>query len=126
MSARVTRSSSRATTEVEMPPPSSPAPKRTGPAPPTTPTKKRKTATAESPYVPPTPRTEQAIADSVKAQQEKGEEEGTVLLHPELKFNYLDAKEHLIKSDKRWKSVMDTLPCKPFEGEDNEPFNPFK
>ncbi|GAA5982003.1 hypothetical protein JCM5350_000609 [Sporobolomyces pararoseus] len=109
-----------------MPPPSSPAPKRTGPAPPTTPTKKRKTATAESPYVPPTPRTEQAIADSVKAQQEKGEEEGTVLLHPELKFNYLDAKEHLIKSDKRWKSVMDTLPCKPFEGEDNEPFNPFK
>ncbi|GAA5946654.1 hypothetical protein JCM3765_000333 [Sporobolomyces pararoseus] len=112
-----------------MPPPSSPASKRTAPAPPTTPTKKRKTATPsapESPYVPPTPRTEQAIADSVKAQEEKGEEEGTVLLHPELKFKYSDAREHLIKSDKRWEGVMDALPCKPFEGEQNEPFNPFK
>jgi DNA-3-methyladenine glycosylase II len=32
----------------------------------------------------------------------------------------------LIATDKRWKGVMDVLPCKPFEGEQNDPFNPFK
>jgi DNA-3-methyladenine glycosylase II len=117
-----------------MPPPSSPARKRATSAAPQTPPppkKSRKSATAttaapESPYVPPTPRTEQAIADSVQKAEEQGEKEGTVLLHPELKFKYEDAKQHLIATDKRWKGVMDVLPCKPFEGEQNDPFNPFK
>ncbi|GAA5898741.1 DNA-3-methyladenine glycosylase II [Sporobolomyces salmoneus] len=130
MASRITRSSSRAATSTNMLPPSSPASKRSPPPPPQTPPPKRarKTAAAppDSPYVPPTPRTEQAIVDSVKEQQEKGEKEGTVLMHPELKFKYEDAKRHLISSDKRWERVMNQLECKPFEGEQNDPFNPFK
>ncbi|GAA6019187.1 hypothetical protein JCM11491_001410 [Sporobolomyces phaffii] len=126
MASRVTRSSTRSA----MPPPSSPvAPKRTASAVPATPPPKkpRKAAPApDSPYVPPTPRTQQAIVESVERQREQGEKEGTVLLHPELKFNYPDAKHHLIQSDPRWKPVMDQLECKPFQGEQSDPFDPFK
>ncbi|GAA5936119.1 DNA-3-methyladenine glycosylase II [Sporobolomyces koalae] len=129
MTARVTRSATRA--NGAMAPPKSPSVKRsasTTPPPPTTPKKKHKSNAAppESPYIPPTPRTERAIADLVKKQQDEGEKEGTVLLHPELQFNYADARQHLIQTDARWKSIIDALPCKPFEGEQNEPFNPFK
>ena len=129
MPARVTRSSTKAS----MPPPPSPSAsnttKRSPPlAPSTPPQKKRKTATLESPYIPPTPRTEQAIADLIIKQEEQGSKQGTVLLHPQLKFDYSQAKRHLIASDERWRSIMDKLECKPFEGEQsrNEPFNPFK
>lgn len=130
MAARVTRSSTKASLP-PTPSPSASTTRRSPPLPPpqTPPSKKRKTATTvESPYFPPTPRTEQQIAESVVKQEEQGSKDGTVLLHPELKFDYSEAKRHLISSDERWRSIMDKLECKPFEGEQskNEPFNPFK
>ncbi|GAA6063962.1 hypothetical protein JCM10212_004810 [Sporobolomyces blumeae] len=129
MTARVTRSASRASTS--MAPPASPSPSPSKPKrlpPPSTPTRqpKRPKTSPESPYVPPTPRTTQAINDTATEFAQRGEKEGTVLLHPELKFKYEDAKRHLISTDSRWANLMDNLVCKPFEGEQTEPFNPFK
>ncbi|GAA5869349.1 hypothetical protein JCM16303_000438 [Sporobolomyces ruberrimus] len=128
MATRVTRSSTQATKNASMPPPPSPSLKRAAPARPSTPPPKkpRKSSSTSSPYVPPTPRTEQAILDSLHKQEEQGEKEGTVLLHPSLKFDYEDAKRHLISTDERWSVLMNALECKPFQGEQTEPFNPFK
>ncbi|GAA6033201.1 hypothetical protein JCM8097_002992 [Rhodosporidiobolus ruineniae] len=121
-----------------MPPPASPS-KRSAPssATPTTPkrsktasstTKKSQAKEPASPYVPPTPGTQKRIEDEAHEAEEEGEREGAVLLHPELKFKYEDARKHLISTDPRWKTVMDTLKCKPFEDEEElkKPFNPFR
>lgn len=139
MTARVTRSSAKAQSTAEsLPPPASPSPSKrprptssessSAPAPPSTPkTKRAKQAHAppDSPYVPPTPGTQRQIEDEAHRADEEGEKEGNVLLHPALRFNYADAKAHLIKDDARWRDVMNAMPCKPFEGDDS-PFNPFR
>lgn len=136
MSGRVTRSATRAqATSEQLPPPASPSPspsKRPRPTPsrsaPSTPKRKKSAPTpaAESPYVPPTPNTQREIEAEAHHADEEGEKEGAVLLHPELRFRYEDAKAHLIALDKRWAKVMNAMPCKPFEGEQKEPFNPFR
>ncbi|BGP19225.1 hypothetical protein JCM10213_007040 [Rhodosporidiobolus nylandii] len=156
MTGRITRSASKAAAS-DMPPPASPS-KRSAAAPPSTPPRKRSkangaTTTQEgasssrstlkaaasgsgttpknepaSPYVPPTPRTQERIETAAHEAEEKGEEEGAVLLHPALTFDFADAKKHLIAADPRWRSVMDSLVCKPFEDEKElaKPFNPFR
>lgn len=49
-----------------------------------------------------------------------------VLLHPALKFSYAESKAHLISLDPRWDVLMNSMPCGPFEGEQTDPFDPFK
>ncbi|POY76284.1 hypothetical protein BMF94_0479 [Rhodotorula taiwanensis] len=139
MASRVTRSASKATAKAASPP-ASPA-KRPRPTssssstakagslgPPATPkrTKVQHSKVPDSPYVPPTPGTEQKIHEWVESAEKEGEKEGAVLLHPELTFKFEDAREHLAQVDPRWRTVMDQLPCKPFQGEQKEPFNPFR
>ncbi|GAA5939991.1 hypothetical protein JCM3775_003248 [Rhodotorula graminis] len=142
MAARVTRSSTKSQSTAEsLPPPASPSKRArpptsaagssssSGPAPPSTPKSKRakqQHPAPDSPYVPPTPGTQRQIEDDAHRADEEGEKEGTVLLHPALRFKYADAKAHLIKDDKRWRDVMAAMPCKPFEGDQLEPFNPFR
>ncbi|KAG0658600.1 hypothetical protein C6P46_005720 [Rhodotorula mucilaginosa] len=145
MASRMTRSASKASstavkqaTAAASPPPARSPSKRSRPTsasadsfkpPPTTP-KRAKTAQKknepESPYVPPTPNTERRIHEMVESAEREGEKEHAVLLHPELTFEYQDAKDHLTRVDPRFGVIMDQLPCKPFQGEQNEPFNPFK
>ncbi|GAA5988903.1 hypothetical protein JCM10908_006219 [Rhodotorula pacifica] len=150
MASRVTRSASKVTTAAKAAastpssPPRSPAkrPRPTSSAaedaklkPPATPKRAKTTPTKagssrkkepESPYVPPTPNTEKRIHEMVEYADKQAEEEHAVLLHPELTFKYEDAKQHLASVDPRFKVIMEQLPCKPFEGEQKEPFNPFK
>ena len=143
MTARVTRSSTKAQSATEsLPPPASPSkrPRPTSgsgstesssaPAPPSTPKSKRAKQqhkpTPDSPYVPPTPNTQRQIEDEAHEADEAGEKEGAVLLHPPLRFKYEDAKKHIIATDKRWAAVFGAMPCKPFEGEQTEAFNPFR
>ncbi|GAA6025571.1 hypothetical protein JCM10207_002708 [Rhodosporidiobolus poonsookiae] len=127
MPPRVTRSATKAASS-PMPPPASPK-KRPSAAPPSTP-KRSKTATTApaSPYVPPTPGTQQKIDQAAHDAEEEDEKEGAVLLHPELKFKYADARKHLEQVDSRWGIVMDKLKCKPFDDEEelSKPFNPFR
>ncbi|GAA5972412.1 hypothetical protein JCM11641_001833 [Rhodosporidiobolus odoratus] len=131
MAGRTTRASTRAAGKQDMPPPASLV-KRPSAAPPATPPRKRQktatTPTPPSPYVPPTPGTQQRIDDSAHQAEEEGQKQGAVLLQPALKFKYADAKAHMASIDPRWKTVMDQLMCKPFEDEDElkKPFNPFR
>lgn len=59
-------------------------------------------------------------------QQEEDEEKEAVLLHPALKFEYAHAVAHLSALDPRWGAIMAQYPCKPFEAEQDVPFNPFQ
>lgn len=65
------------------------------------------------------------LQHEVEEAEHKAEEEG-VLLHPPLTFSYQDARDHLIGCDGRFKPLMDAFVCKPFEGQQTEPFNPFR
>ncbi|GAA5887947.1 hypothetical protein JCM5296_001506 [Sporobolomyces johnsonii] len=127
MASRVTRSASRAASiSASASEPPAPPVKRSAP-PPSTPRKRSKQSTAPaSPYVPPTPKTAEAIVRLAKQAEEEAEQDGAALKAPELKFKYEDAKRHLISVDARWGVIMGKLKCKPFEGEQNDPFNPFK
>ncbi|GAA5901024.1 hypothetical protein JCM6882_006004 [Rhodosporidiobolus microsporus] len=115
-----------------MPPPASPSKRSSATsAGPTTPRKRSKASAAAppaSPYVPPTPNTQKRIEDEAHQAEEEGEKEGAVLLHPELKFKYEDARKHLASVDPRWGPVMAKLKCKPYEDEEElkKPFNPFR
>ncbi|BGP50817.1 hypothetical protein JCM10450v2_006743 [Rhodotorula kratochvilovae] len=134
MSGRITRSSIKAAAELAaLPPPASPSKRPRPTSAPSTPKRTKTAASAakgkdkvpDPPYVPPTPTTQRQIEDEAHHAEEEGEKQGAVLLHPELRFKYADAKKHLAAVDPRWAAVMNKLPCKPFEGE-NEPFNPFR
>ncbi|GAA5821734.1 hypothetical protein JCM11251_000997 [Rhodosporidiobolus azoricus] len=128
MAARVTRSATKKDAS-SMPPPASRPKRSAATSGPTTPRKKSKPASGPaSPYVPPTPNTQKRIEDEAHHAEEEGEKEGAVLLHPELKFEYEDARKHLTSVDPRWGVVMAKLKCKPFEDEDEikKPFNPFR
>lgn len=131
MASRITRSASKASSTAvkqaavpSSPPARSPS-KRSRPTsstadsfkqpPPATP-KRAKTAQKkepESPYVPPTPNTERRIHEMVESAEREGEKEHAVLLHPELTFEYQDAKDHLTRVDPRFGVIMDQLPCVP-------------
>ncbi|KAM0751658.1 DNA glycosylase [Meredithblackwellia eburnea MCA 4105] len=63
----------------------------------------------------------QDVRTSIAAAEEEG-----VLLHPALTFKYEDARKHLENVDARWGTLMDRLKCKPFEGEQTAPFEPFR
>ncbi|GAA5821014.1 hypothetical protein JCM3770_004471 [Rhodotorula araucariae] len=134
MTGRITRSSVKAAADLAaFPPPASPSKRPRPTSAPTTPkrpkaassTAKGKTKAPDSPYIPPTPNTQRQIEQEAHQADEEGEKQGAVLLHPELRFKYADAKTHLAAVDSRWGVVMNKLACKPFEGE-NEPFNPFR
>ncbi|GJN93568.1 hypothetical protein Rhopal_006625-T1 [Rhodotorula paludigena] len=137
MSGRVTRAGAKlASSASSLPPPASPVkrsrPTSTSATSPSTPKRakaapaKGKSKITESPYVPPTPNTQRQIETEAHEAEERGAEDGAVLLHPELKFRYEDAKKHLTSVDARWGVVMSQLTCKPFEGEQKDPFNPFR
>ena len=129
MASRITRSASKASSTAvkqaaaaSSPPARSPS-KRSRPTsattesfkqPPTTPKRAKsahKKKEPESPYVPPTPNTERRIHDMVESAEREGEKEHAVLLHPELTFEYQDAKDHLTRVDPRFGVIMDQLPC---------------
>ena len=52
-------------------------------------------------------------------------EKESVLVHPPLTFSYAEARAHIEATDPRWGPLMDRLKCKPYEGEEDRPFNPF-
>lgn len=122
MSGRVTRAGAKlASSASSLPPPASPAkrsrPTSTSATSPSTPKRakaapaKGKVKVPESPYVPPTPNTQRQIETEAHEAEERGAEDGAVLLHPELKFRYEDAKKHLTSVDARWGVVMSQLTC---------------
>lgn len=137
MAARLTRSASKAAQTATKAAAASPAPsKRPRPASsateaPSTPKRPRTAAKGkgkalETPYVPPTPTTQKALEQEAHHAEEEGEKEGAVLLHPKPTFDFEDARKHLTSVDARWGKVMASLTCKPFEGEQTDPFNPFR
>ncbi|GAA5971435.1 hypothetical protein JCM21900_003950 [Sporobolomyces salmonicolor] len=127
MASRVTRSASRAASISAPVAEPSTSPVKRSISSPSTPRKRTKQPAAPaSPYVPPTPQTAEAIVRLARQAEEEAEQDGAALKAPELKFKYEDAKRHLISVDARWGVIMNKLKCKPFEGEQNDPFNPFK
>lgn len=76
-------------------------------------TKPLKRAKSAKPAPPPEP------ARAILPEQE------CVLSHPALTFSYAEARAHIEKTDPRWAPLMDRLKCKPYEGEEDRPFNPF-
>ncbi|BGO94379.1 hypothetical protein NBRC10512_002077 [Rhodotorula toruloides] len=140
MAARLTRSASKAAQTATKAVPASPvASKRPRPTssaeaatePPTTPKRSRTAAKGKAkepktPYVPPTPNTQKVLEKEAHEAEEVGEKEGAVLLHPKPTFDFEDARKHLTSVDARWGKVMASLQCKPFEGEQTDPFNPFR
>ncbi|CEQ41683.1 SPOSA6832_03424, partial [Sporobolomyces salmonicolor] len=127
MASRVTRSASRAASISAPVAEPSTSPVKRSISSPSTPRKRTKQPAAPaSPYVPPTPQTAEAIVRLARRAEEEAEQDGAALKAPELKFKYEDAKRHLISVDARWGVIMNKLKCKPFEGEQNDPFNPFK
>ncbi|BGP26885.1 DNA-3-methyladenine glycosylase II [Rhodotorula toruloides] len=137
MTARLTRSASKAAQAATKAAAASPAalkrqlPTSSAESPPSTPKRSRTAAKGkekvpDTPYVPPTPNTQQVLEKEAHEAEEVGEREGAVLLHPKPTFDFEDARKHLTSVDARWGKVMASLQCKPFEGEQTEPFNPFR
>lgn len=94
---------------------------------PPTPTTTPKRLKLESDSSPPlSPATSLLLKSEAVTAEHQAEEEGVLLLHPQQTFDYEAAKAHLISVDGRWKGVMSSMMCKPFEGEMTEGFNPFK
>lgn len=63
---------------------------------------------------------EEAKISTAKAELEK------VLLHPLNTFEFKSAKDHFISLDSRWKSLLNSTKCSPFEGNDQTAFNPYR
>lgn len=93
---------------------------------PPTPSTTSKRLKLESPPPELSPSTALLLKSEAVTAEHQAEEEGVLLLHPEQTFDYEAAKAHLISIDGRWKGVMSSMVCKPFEGEMTEGFNPFK